>query len=641
MPDYASLTELRDATIATLTPPKRMTVSDWAEQNRFLSAEYSHTVGHYHGDQVPYAKEPMNACMEQEVRTVVLMWARQMTKTTTVENVIGYHIDCEPTPMLMVQPTLDAAEAYSKDRVAPLIRDTPVLQEKVSDAKSRESGNTISMKAFPGGTLAIVGANSPTGLGMRSRGKVFFDEVDRYPQSAGAEGDPITIATKTTETFPDSVVYITSTPTIKGISRVELEFEKSDKRKWFVKCPYCGHIQTLQWAYVIWPKGEPELAHIVCCDDKCGREWSDKQRVKAVKEGRWIATAPFKGVRGYFINAIYNTFKPKRGYRSRLHQYAQELIEAKAALKRGNKELMVAWVNCVLAETWEEQSEKHDPTVIQKRAESYSPDKLPVGALVVLGGADVQKDRIEVELQAVGMNEESWGIEVVKIYGDTEKPETWKRLSEFLAGKKLIREDGVDLRIAALGIDVHYRPTETRSWCKVHGTPVLVYPVLGSSQDQATVLSDRFSKIHNQRHWSLATAHIKDSLYARLKIEEPGPRYMHFPKGFGYDESWYEQFTCEKTVTRYVNGFPKRVYVKPENARNEAIDMRVYAFGAFEILKPTLPVIEKLLAAEAERKKKVGSKPTNPPPAAPKITIGGGFIGAEGFKIGGSGWSNS
>ena len=521
----------------------------------------------------------MECAKDPSVRSVVLMWAAQTTKTTTLENVLGYFIHAEPAPILLVQPSVEMAQAWSKERFNATVRDTPVLREIITDQKSRTSENTIQLKTFPGGNLAIIGSNAPSGLAGRPRRVVLLDEVDRYPASAGTEGDPVSLAIRRTESFWNSVVYLTSTPTVKGFSRIEAEYEQTDKRHWFVPCPQCGHKQTLKWSGVKWNDGDVASAWYQC--ESCAAHWTDADRVAAIKRGEWRATAPFTGKRGYFLNGICSPFRAKRGFVSRLHQMAAEFLEAKA----GGPETLKTWTNTFLAETWEEESEKLDVQSLS-RGESYTPQTLPNSIMLVVGGADVQKDRIELEWCGIGPEMESWGVDVVKIMGDTERPEVWQKLTLELT-RTFRRVDGVALSPFALAIDIHYRPQQVRDWSALHGTRVAVLPIVGSGRLQSTLVTEHFNKSWRQRTWSISTDPAKDIVYSRLRIAEPGPRYCHFPDGYGYTDQWFAQLTSERVVTRYTHGRPKRIYELTSGTRNEALDMRVYILGALEAMKIT------------------------------------------------------
>lgn len=577
---------------AILTPPPRYTVSQWSERFRYLSREYSASPGRYDLSIVPYAREPLDCSNDPTVRSVVLMWASQTTKTTLLENVTGYFIHGDPAPVLMVQPTVEMAQAWSKERLIPTARDTPVLRDLIGEQKSRDSGNTIQIKVYPGGNLAIIGANAPAGLAARPRRVVLCDEVDRYPLSAGTEGDPVALAIRRTESFWNSVVYLTSTPTIKRASRIEKEFEETDQRRWFAKCPSCGHDQTLVWRQVKWPKTDNgghdlENAYYECAGRGC--RWNDELRVKAIQAGEWRATAPFKGKRGYHLNGIYSPFKCKRGFKSRLHQMAVDFMEA----RHGGQEQVKTWTNTFLAETFEEEGEQVEHGPLLARSEEYTPKTLPLGVLLVTASADVQKDRIELEAVGIGHGDESWGIEKVVIYGDTEQDEVWSDLADHIGGSDYQREDGVLLKITATAIDMRHKPKKVRDFCRKSGLP-RVYPVYGVAGNTPILVTSRPHKRYRLRVFAVNGKIAKDTLFARLRLDNPGPRYMHFPRGHGYDEEHFRQLTGEVLKTKYLHGFPVPFYEKIRE-RNEALDLRVYWLACLDILNPKLQTIARLL----------------------------------------------
>ena len=584
-----------------LEPPPRLNCREWADAFRFLPRESSAMPGKYRSGVAPYQREPMEAVNDSTVQTIAVMFCSQSGKTEMLANVVGYFIASDPSPILVVQPTLELAESWSKERLVPMVRDTPALESLVKDAKSRDSGNTILMKQFPGGNIAIVGANAPSGLAGRPRRVVLLDEVDRFPASAGTEGDPCMLAIRRTESFWNSVIVLTSTPTIKGASRIESEFLQTDQRRWFCPCHKCGAREPLKWSQVKWPDGKPEDAWYEC--EHCLAHWNDAERLQAVKAGEWRATAEFKGKRGYHLNGIASPFKAKKGYASRLHQMAAQFLEAKA----GGEETLKTWVNTFLAETWEASGDRVDHGEIEKRAEEYSPDSVPDGAVVVVVGSDVQSDRIEAESLGLGEEDETWGIERRVFWGDTEKPDVWKSFGEWLRSIKYTRTDGVELTLDATAIDAGHKPKMVRAFIRGCGLQ-RVFCVLGSNVAMSAIVQPRFNKASRSWTYAVNTDSIKDILFARMKIPESGPRYMHFPKGNGYTEEYFRQLTAEESRMVKQRGFQKRVYHKIRE-RNEALDMRVYQLGAIEILQPNIERIK-------ERQK---SQAPKPPPVDYKI----------------------
>ena len=274
--------------MATLKPPPRLSVAEWADRERRLSSESSAEAGKWHTARAEYQRGIMDAISDPANRDVVVMAGAQVGKTEVILNVIGYHIAHDPSPILVVQPTLEMAQSFSKDRLSPMLRDTPQLRGKVKDPRSRDANNTTTHKVFPGGHISLVGSNSAAGLASRPIRVVLCDETDRYPASAGSEGDPIQLARKRSATFWNRKIVMVSTPTNKGASRIEASFEESDKRRFFVPCEDCGHEQTLKWSGVQWEKDKPETATYVC--EECGSCWTDAARNRSVRKGQWQAT---------------------------------------------------------------------------------------------------------------------------------------------------------------------------------------------------------------------------------------------------------------------------------------------------------------------------------------------------------------
>lgn len=576
-----------------LTPPPRLTCLEWAERHRLLSKESSASPGRYRSENAPYQREPMQSIHDDGVRAVVLMWASQTGKTETVNNVVGFFISADPAAILVVQPTIERAEEWSKERFVPMVRDCPDLADKIASPRSRDSGNTILTKSFPGGSIAVAGANAPSGLAARPRRVVIMDEIDRFPPSAGTEGDPCALAERRTESFWNAIILKTSTPTVKGSSRIEAEFESTDKRRWHCQCPKCGAWQWLKWSQVQWPKDNPEEAAYVC--EACAAQLSDADRVSMVKGGEWRATAPFKGQRGYHLNGINSLFRHKRGYRNRLHQMAYEFLEA----KHKGKQTLKTWVNTFLAETYEEETDKIEGTDLMKRRESYKD--APLGVLVVTAGADVQQDRIEIEFDGWGVSEESWALAYVVIPGRFDDPKTWERVDEELR-RQFKREDGLSLHVAAAFVDSGSYQDHVLKFTK----PRFARNIIGSkggNQPNRPVL-DTLSRSNKPKapQYRLGTDTAKGILMSRLRQDQFGPGYMHYTdhKGCGFEHEYFQMLTAEASTVVFSKGFGRREWIKTR-PRNEALDCRVMSLAALYHLNPNWQKVEKSLAKRFQR----------------------------------------
>lgn len=428
--------------VATLKPPPELTLSQWADRYRMLSAESSAEPGRWHTDKAPYQREIMDAIGDAHIRRVVIMCAAQLGKTELLLNILGYFMAYAPAPILVMQPTLDMGQTFSKDRLAPMIRDTPVLRGLV-DVKSRYAGNTILKKNFPGGHITIVGANSATGLASRPIKVLLADEVDRYPGSAGTEGDPLSLAQKRQTTFWDKKTVMVSTPVIKGHSRIETEYNQSTREEWNVPCPECGHYQPFVWANLIFDPDDLQKEIVYKCE-RCGCVANEYRWKQQSQQGRFVAENPGAETRGFHLNTLASTFC---GWK----EIVQKFIVAKEQLDQGNPEGMKVWVNTELGETWEERGEQVEDTELFNRREIYDA-VVPEEVLVLTAGVDVQDDRFEVEIVGWGVGKESWGIRYQKIYGDMLKEQVWEDLDAFLQ-TVWCKKDGTALRIISCCID--------------------------------------------------------------------------------------------------------------------------------------------------------------------------------------------
>lgn len=509
----------------------------------------------------------MDAVGDPTIRELWVMKSAQVGWTEILNNVVGFHVDQDPAPMLMVQPTLEMAEAWSKDRLAPMVRDTPCLRDRIADPKARDSGNTLLHKKFTGGHLTIAGANSPAGLASRPIRVVLFDEVDRYPASAGTEGDPISLGKKRTATFWNRKVLAGSTPTVKGSSRIEAGFDASDQRFYFVPCTQCGAMQRLVWAQVRWPEGTPEAAVYVC--QHCGAELDERDKREMLIHGEWRASRPSNGIAGFHISELYSPW-------STWAEMAVAFLQAKRF-----PETLQTWINTALGECWEDKGETLEPTGLARRREAYTKASLPGGVTLLTVGTDVQDDRIEVFVYGWGADEEAWLVEHVVLRGDPGQPQVWAEHDEVL--KRRYRTDaGRELVIEAACVDSggHYTEAVYR-YCAARKR-FRVWAIKGRGGPGQLVWPRRPGRAAKLRVdvWLIGVDTIKDVIYGRLKkVTEPGPGCFHFCADA--DESFFEQLASETLVHRMVQGRRVRMW-KPRTsgARQEALDGTVYAYAA-------------------------------------------------------------
>jgi phage terminase large subunit GpA-like protein len=507
----------------------------------------------------------MDACSDPNIQEVVVMAGAQLGKTEAILNIIGYHIHHDPSPILVLQPTLDMAQAFSKDRVASgLIRSTPALRDKVKDPRSRDSGNTTLHKVFPGGALTMVGANSASGLASRPIRLVLCDEVDRYPTSAGTEGDPIQLARKRSATFWNRKIVMVSTPTNKGASRIEEAFEQSDQRRFHLPCKHCHHEQVMKWANVRW-EDDPDTAAYMC--EGCGVLWSDSDRRWSIRNGTWIAAKPFNGIAGFAINGLCSPWTP-------LTDGVKDFLAV-----RKNPEQLRVWTNTYLGETWEDAGEQIDDYDLAERREVI--ETIPEDVMFLTCGTDVQDNRLECSIVGWGRDDESWVVEHVTLYGDPSTPQLWSALDSVIF-KTYDTVNGRQMGIRATCIDSGGHFTNSvYQYCKKHtGRRVFAIKGVGGEGKPA---AGRPSKANVAKCplFPIGVDTVKSLLFARMRIDEPGAGYIHFSDRL--NEEYFRQLTAEKVVTRFHKGFKKRVFEKIR-ARNEALDCMVYSYAAYAIL---------------------------------------------------------
>ncbi|MBF0339676.1 MAG: phage terminase large subunit family protein [Magnetococcales bacterium] len=553
-----------------LKPTPRITVSEWADRNRFLSSVSAREPGLWRTERTPYLKEIMD-CLSgrSDYLKIVCMMASQLGKTEVGLNWIGSIMDLNPGPILMVQPTLGTAEKYSKQRLAPMIDECPSLRCLVKDRRSRDSGNTILEKEFRGGLLFITGSNSAASLASSPIRYVFLDEVDRFEGDVCGEGDPVDLAIRRTNTFGNSKkILLTSTPTIKTFSRIEAAFLESDQRYYFVPCPHCHFEQTLKWGQVKYPEGMPHEAWYQC--EKCEEEIQEHYKTEMLSKGRWIQTSP--GERkpaGFHLNGLY----------APLGWLSWGEIAAEHAKVYRDPFRLKTWINTVLAETWEEKAEKLDGEGLMARREVFGP-LLPSGIVLLTAGVDVQDDRLEVEIVGWGRDEESWSVDYRILLGDPSGPDVWSALDDLLLKSWPHSRHVSDLRLRAVAIDTGGHHTmQAYSFCRSRQDR-RVWGIKGVGGMGKPIWPPRATRNNKGKIplFGVGVDAAKEAVYARLRILSSGPGYCHFPTD--RDAEWFRQLTAEKVRTKYSRGRPVREWYKRDGDLNEALDCRVYSMAA-------------------------------------------------------------
>ena len=623
---------------------------EWADEFRRLSSRAAAKPGRWKSAAVPMALGPAHAVTDPRIRTISVMAPTQEFKTELVLNAAGYFVDQDPSPVLVVLPTVNLAESFSKDRLEPLVDETPSLAAIAPAKKSRSSDRTLDRILFEtGAVIDLVGANSPTDLSSRPKRIILADEIDKFPASAGKEGDPLALAEERQSSFWNAKSIRTCSPTMRGFSRIGREYEMSDQRKLFVRCPHCDEAQPLTFDRVRWDKDEngqhrPETAGVVCRG--CGVVWSERERRAAIQaiagepDLGWRQTKPFRCCAqdhkplGWTGDGHWSEHgeahcptcgKPGVPVRhagfnvSKLYSLTQSLEATvrKFLSSKDDLSLLQVFTNTQLAELWEESGVSVDPDSLLARREPYGADDIPAGAMVLTAGVDVQDDRLECEVVGWGAGRESWGVAYHVLHGDPSQDRVWHELDQVLL-RNYRRADGAQMRIQSAAIDSGGHHTERVYQFTKPRFGRRVYAIKGDGGPAKPIWPKRASKSKTrQLLFMVGTNAASDQIYGDLRVKKPGAGFCHFAAD--YDEAWFNQLLAERLVRKRVNGQDVRVYECPKGTRNEAHDCRRYASAALHSLPRQLPPASAPAPDSAEEMPEHEVEPERaPPPPAPR-----------------------
>jgi phage terminase large subunit GpA-like protein len=564
-----------------LRPDPLLTIDEWADREMVLPSWESEP-GQYRTSRTPYLREIMQCLSPSHPATeIIVMKAAQMGLTRVATNLVGYAIHAAPGPILFIEPTVDVAKKVSKQRIQPMLETVPCLIGKVKEARSRDAGNTILAKEFLGGLLVLTGANSGVGLRFMSARILVLDEVDAYPGDVDGEGSPCALAEKRTLTFPRRKIFKFSTPLEKLTSVIEPAYQAGSRGRYHVPCPHCDHPQALVWAQLQWPADHPEAADYVC--EACLGKIPEHHKTAMLEAGQWVHEDPDNPVRSFHISALYAPY----GWVNSWAYLAKEWV--RIARSRDQRELKT-FITTNLAETWEEQGEKIEPTALMSRREDYIAP-VPPGVLILTAAVDVQDDRLEAEAIGWGLGEESWSIDYQRWMGSPSQADVWQQLDRWLTqtwkdAQNLPRA----IEIAVIDTGGHHtkeayefvRPRQGRR----------VFALKGSNQPGARLVTmgtlDNLGKV---RLFHIGTDAAKDTIFARLKLTTPGPGYVHFPRRPEYDAEYFAQLTAEEKRNKYEKGVLMGTGYHKIRARNEVLDLRCYNLAALAIRNVNLEAL--------------------------------------------------
>jgi len=557
--------------VSVLKPPPKLTIDTWADSYRILSSKTSAEPGRWSTDRVPFQREVMKAISDKQTEKVVMMYGAQLSKTEILLNTFGFYTDYDPAPIMYLMPTQKLAEDFSSTRLSDMILSTPQLRNKIID--SDKARDTKTQKEFTGGYIILTGSNSAAELASRPIRILLADEIDRFPSDVKGEGDPLNLAIERTKTFWNKKIVLTSTPTTRGESRIEQEYENSTQEEFYIPCPKCGTLQRLEWKNIVFES----IGHK--CQD-CLEISSEYEWKKNMIHGEWISgnkEIDQKAVRGFHISELYSPFSTWKS------------IIKKFKDSKGDVQLMKVFTNTALGETFEEKRDKIAFEKIEQRKEHYGCE-IPEKVNALTAGVDVQDDRLECEVVGWGADEESWGIYYKVFIGNPAETHVWNQLERFL-DTEFTYANGQKIKIICTCIDTGGNHTmSTYGFIKPREIKRIFGVKGGSVEGKPFITRPTKTNKGQISLFVLNTDTGKETIMARLKIDLPGPRYMHFPDNVerGYDETYFKGLTAEVKITTFEKGVRKTKWVVTGTKRNEPLDIRNYAYAALKIANPDL-----------------------------------------------------
>lgn len=625
--DARRLNRLISGVLTGMLPPEDLTVTEWAEKNRRLSSESSAEPGPWRTERTPYLREVMDCFTDPKVRHIVMVAASQVGKTEAELNMIGYAVAQDPGSILFVHPTAIDAKEFSKLRIAPMIRDCPALRQRVADPKSRDSGNTILQKSYPGGILTLCGSTEAHALASKPIRYVFGDERDRWALSAGSEGDPWKLAMARQKTFYNAKAVEVSTPTVKNASPIEDAYAAGTMERWKTRCPHCGEFHEIQWADVRFAHEEEEIGgrkarrvtEICYACPGCGGVSSELEMKRA--PARWEADNPGayeQGTRSFWLNAFVSQWAT---WESIILDYLDAV---------GSTRKMQVVYNTEFGELWEDRGDLEDEDSLLARREDYgrredgSDVELPEGVLVLTCGVDTQDDRLEFEVVGHGHFGETWGIRKGILMGRPDEDETWARLDDVLDHVYRF-ESGVGLRISMAFMDEGGHFTmEVRQRCRARLAKKLFCIKGMAGQDRPYTAPPRKQKIMVRNvavgtcwQYQLGVDAGKEIIMDNLRVQTPGAKYCHFPRRDDYGAAFFRGLVSETKVYEPNKKQPWSWKKIPGHERNEALDCRNYALAAMKALPVNLDEAERRLR-QAKGEAVPAAPADTPRPARPK-----------------------
>jgi phage terminase large subunit GpA-like protein len=561
--------------LAASRPRERLTVSRWADKNRWLSSKQGGEPGRWRTSRNPILGEIMDALsLYSPVREMVIMKSSQRGITEAVVNWLGYIIDHAPSPTMVFMPTLESRDTWKVQKLNPLFVETQCIREILGGLRSRDTANSKELIDFPGGILFLAGGNSPNSYAQKSVANLVMDDLDRFPEEIGKEGDPVALARGRLKAFPRSKLVLISTPTIKGASLIEREFEDSDQRRYHLPCPQCGEFQFLKWSHV-----QSDIAKRTAwyeCEH-CAHHIEEHYKPQMLDSAKWIATVPENPRRGYHVDDLAAPIGLGPTWLEMVREFAGIGDDL------GKRQ---TFINTKLGETWRDETSSLKPHELAKRMEDTAMRTIPIGCLALSVGVDTQDQWLALTTLGWGANH-LWIVDYSEIKGDTTNREVWDELEMYLH-TPLKNSFGRAIRIRAAGVDSRgHRGEQVKQFVTRSSLRIPVFSVQGSTARLGRPIAvnpsfpDRNRKgkplVGGYALWNVGTEYCKSFLLKRLVADEPHApedRVIRFPAGL--DDDYFNGLLSE-----YYDPIKKRYLPKKgaHHKRNEPLDTLVYAWA--------------------------------------------------------------
>lgn len=568
------------AMIRGLQPPPNISLSQWSDEYRVLARTEGAESGKWKTARTPYLKEIMDVLSPMSpYQRVVFMKGVQVGGTSVGLNFLAYIIHIDPASFMFVEPTMDIAKKISKQRINGMIQEMPLLQRIIKEDRSRQTSNTLFIKDFDGGILVLSGANSAASLRSMPIRYLVLDEVDAYPDDLDGEGSAIELAIKRTTNFHNKKILIISTPTIKGESNVEVEYSLSDMRVYRVPCPQCGTLQKLEFDALKFSYNEKydltEEVYYACVN---GCQIVENHKTAMLAGGDWFKNQPESDIAGFHLSSLYSPV----GWNS----WEDCVVDFLKYKKTGNIHVLKTFTNTILGESFELPTESLKIDNLVKRRTSILKNgiTIPDDILLLVAGADVQDDRIEISIMGMGLSEVMTVIKHVVVMGIPSEADTWKRVRKVI--DKVYKNKHMTMKVQCTAVDSGGHFTDNvYNFCK-DNTDIRVFAIKGASRPALPIIGRPSKNKVGALLFLIGTDTAKELVYSKLRIDDPKQSgYIRFDDKL--ENEYFLQLTAEKRVTRYIKGFPKKEWKKTRD-RNEGLDCFIYGVSALHIYCFTL-----------------------------------------------------